>query len=175
MTTVEGVTKRGMSKYASHLARWIEAGQTDGPGGISATTAWTYYDYISAFLSWSVKWDYRGENRLKRPKAANHSLTGPRAGSTTASCGKSASKRPSFATSAATSTVRIRSGRSDADLTPAPTRPRARRHDRLLRGAWWGSPERFGRRPAVGPSMGLSSLERWVQAVAGTITASAAR
>ena len=69
VTTVEGVSKRHMSRYASHLARRIEAGESDSDDGISATTAWTYYDYVSAFLSWTVKWDYRGENPAEKAEA----------------------------------------------------------------------------------------------------------
>ncbi|MDQ2052153.1 site-specific integrase [Natronolimnohabitans sp. A-GB9] len=74
VTELESVSKQTMSKYAGHLARRIEAGNSDTvEGGISATTAWTYYDYVSAFLSWAVTWDYLPENPADKA-AARESL-----------------------------------------------------------------------------------------------------
>ncbi|NUB93989.1 phage integrase SAM-like domain-containing protein [Haloterrigena sp. SYSU A121-1] len=63
VATLEAVSKRTMNQYSAHLARRIEAGNSDNvDGGISATTAWTYYDYVSAFLSWAVRHEYLAEN-----------------------------------------------------------------------------------------------------------------
>ena len=70
VVTLEDVSKRTMNAYSGHLARRIEAGKSDDvDGGISATTAWTYYDYVSAFLSWAVKWDYLPENPAEKAEA----------------------------------------------------------------------------------------------------------
>ncbi|WP_255191961.1 tyrosine-type recombinase/integrase [Natronobeatus ordinarius] len=67
---LEDVTERTMAAFAGHLARRVEAGQSDGvDGGIAASTAWTYYDYVSAFLSWAVKWDYLTENPAEKARA----------------------------------------------------------------------------------------------------------
>lgn len=69
-TTLEDVSKRTMNRYSGHLARRVEAGSADDvDGGISSTTAWTYYDYVSAFLSWAVKWDYLAENPAEKAEA----------------------------------------------------------------------------------------------------------
>ncbi|MFC7043933.1 tyrosine-type recombinase/integrase [Halonotius sp. GCM10025705] len=66
-TDLAGVDKRTMAKYAEHLQQRITAGQNpDVDGGISASTAWTYFDYISAFLDWCVEWDYIRENPAQK-------------------------------------------------------------------------------------------------------------
>ncbi|ELY96086.1 integrase family protein [Natrialba hulunbeirensis JCM 10989] len=68
--TLESVTKRTMGHYASHLDRRVDAGQSDAvDGGIAASTAWTYYNQVSAFLSWAVKWDYLAENPAEKAVA----------------------------------------------------------------------------------------------------------
>ncbi|WP_436348758.1 tyrosine-type recombinase/integrase [Natronorubrum sp. FCH18a] len=65
--TLEDVTKRTMGRYAAHLSRRADAGQSDDvDGGIAASTAWTYYNQVSAFLSWAVKWDYLAENPAEK-------------------------------------------------------------------------------------------------------------
>jgi len=67
ITEVEGVNKRAMAKYAENLQQRIKAGKNpDVDGGISAPTAWTYYDYISAFLDWCVEWEYIRENPAQK-------------------------------------------------------------------------------------------------------------
>ncbi|RKD88874.1 site-specific integrase [Halopiger aswanensis] len=68
--TLEAVSQRLMGNYAGHLARRVEAGESDAiDGGITASTAWTYYDYVSAFLTWAVKWDYLAENPAEKGPA----------------------------------------------------------------------------------------------------------
>lgn len=70
VTALEEVSKHTMNKYSGYLARRIEAGASDDvDGGISATTAWTYYDYVSAFLSWGVRHDYLEENPAEKAVA----------------------------------------------------------------------------------------------------------
>ncbi|MFC7216244.1 tyrosine-type recombinase/integrase [Saliphagus sp. GCM10025334] len=70
VTTLEGVSKRTMGNYAAHLDRRVEAGQSDHvDGGIAASTAWTYYNQVSAFLSWAVKYDYLAENPAEKQVA----------------------------------------------------------------------------------------------------------
>lgn len=70
VTTLEGVSKRTMASYAGHLARRVEAGDAETvDGGIAESTAWTYYDYVSAFLSWAVSWDYLAENPAEKAQA----------------------------------------------------------------------------------------------------------
>ena len=68
--TLEDVSQRLMGNYAGHLARRVEAGKSDDvDGGITASTAWTYYDYVSAFLTWAVKWNYLAENPAEKGPA----------------------------------------------------------------------------------------------------------
>lgn len=70
VTTIEDVSTRSMNRYANHLARRIEAGESDDvEGGISKTTAWTYYDYVSSFLTWAVRWNYLTENPAEKERA----------------------------------------------------------------------------------------------------------
>lgn len=67
ITVLAGVDKRAMAKYAEYLQRRITAGQNpEADGGISASTAWTYFDYVSAFLDWCVEWDYIHENPAQK-------------------------------------------------------------------------------------------------------------
>ena len=52
-----------LAHYAEHLRRRVtanEANTTDG--GIARSTAWTYYNTVSAFLGWASKWGYLQEN-----------------------------------------------------------------------------------------------------------------
>lgn len=55
--TVGGVTKRHMAAYAMALSNDEER---------SAATARTYYDYVSAFLSYCVKWEWLEENPARK-------------------------------------------------------------------------------------------------------------
>lgn len=50
---VDDVRPKDIARWANHLARRVE---TDD--GIAASTAWTYYSNVSAFLAWCVKWEY---------------------------------------------------------------------------------------------------------------------
>lgn len=65
VTTLAGVDKNLLNTYSARLAAEIESKQAGGDG-LSATTAWTYYDYVSAFLSWSVKADLIPENPAEK-------------------------------------------------------------------------------------------------------------
>jgi integrase len=68
--TLEGVSKRTMGSYASYLHRRVEAGRSaTTDGGIAASSAWTYYNQVSAFLAWAVKWDYLAENPAEKAAA----------------------------------------------------------------------------------------------------------
>ncbi|WP_129115561.1 tyrosine-type recombinase/integrase [Halegenticoccus tardaugens] len=65
--TVENVDKRSMATYAQYLSRRVDArNNQDDKGGISAATARTYYDYVSAFLSYCVRWEYLTENPARK-------------------------------------------------------------------------------------------------------------
>ena len=67
ITELNAIDKRVMAKYAEHLHQRITAGQTPTvDGGISAATAWTYLDYISAFLDYCVEWDYIPHNPAQK-------------------------------------------------------------------------------------------------------------
>ncbi|QFU84822.1 tyrosine-type recombinase/integrase [Natronorubrum aibiense] len=65
--TVEEIDKRTMASYAQYLSRRVDAGKSRTvDGGITAATAWTYYDYVSSYLSYCVRWDYLEENPAQK-------------------------------------------------------------------------------------------------------------
>ncbi len=69
---VEQVDKRTMANYAQYLSQRVAADtNANTKGGISAATAWTYYDYVSAFLSYCVRWEYLTENPAQKGIALN--------------------------------------------------------------------------------------------------------
>ncbi|MFC7077359.1 tyrosine-type recombinase/integrase [Haloarcula halophila] len=67
--TLEDVEVKTMARYADHLTRRVRAGQADADDGIAASSAWTYYSQISAFLSWATKWEYIPENPADKGRA----------------------------------------------------------------------------------------------------------
>jgi integrase len=70
VSTLNDVSKRVMGQYAGHLRRRVEAGRSNNINdGIAASSAWTYYNQVSAFLSWAVKWDYLSENPAEKAAA----------------------------------------------------------------------------------------------------------
>lgn len=58
------VTPLTMRHYANYLSR-----RALGDTGIAASTARTYYNYVSAFLSWAVEVEYLPENPAEKRKA----------------------------------------------------------------------------------------------------------
>lgn len=64
VTTITDITALTMRHYASSLKR-----RARSDNGIAASTARTYYNYISAFLSWAVEVEYRVENPAEKRKA----------------------------------------------------------------------------------------------------------
>jgi len=60
-----------MADYASYLReRALRPHQTPGvDGGIAASTAWAYYDNVSAFFDYCLKWDKIGENPAQKAVA----------------------------------------------------------------------------------------------------------
>ncbi|WP_379777000.1 tyrosine-type recombinase/integrase [Haloarcula pelagica] len=67
--TLDDVEVQTMARYADHLTRRVRAGQADADDGIAASSAWTYYSQISAFLSWATKWEYIPENPANKGRA----------------------------------------------------------------------------------------------------------
>lgn len=66
-TDIEAIDKRVMRNYAHYLQQRIDAGDRPNvDGGISASTGWTYFDYISAFLDYCVEWEYLQENPAQK-------------------------------------------------------------------------------------------------------------
>ncbi|MFC4440455.1 MULTISPECIES: tyrosine-type recombinase/integrase [Natrialbaceae] len=56
-----------MASYAQYLSQRVDAGKSrEAESRITAATAWTYYDYVSAFLSYCVRWDYLEENSAQK-------------------------------------------------------------------------------------------------------------
>ena len=52
-----------LAHYAEHLRRRVAANEAETTdGGIARSTAWTYYNTVSAFLEWASKWGYLQEN-----------------------------------------------------------------------------------------------------------------
>ena len=68
---VTAIDKRDLAAYADHLADAIADAEdrTTTTDGISAATAWTYYDYVSAFLAYCVEWDYLPKNPARKGPA----------------------------------------------------------------------------------------------------------
>lgn len=65
--SVGEVSKREMADYARWLASRVDKKQNrDTDDGIASGTAHTYYDYVSAFLSWCVKWDKLKDNPARK-------------------------------------------------------------------------------------------------------------
>ncbi|QCS44921.1 tyrosine-type recombinase/integrase [Natrinema versiforme] len=62
--TLTDVTPLTMRHYANYLER-----RARGDTGIAASTARTYYNYVSAFLSWAVEVEYLPENPAEKRKA----------------------------------------------------------------------------------------------------------
>lgn len=62
--TVESVTALNMRHYATYLKRRSKADD-----GISGSTARTYYNYVSAFLSWAVTVEIIPENPAEKQRA----------------------------------------------------------------------------------------------------------
>ena len=63
MESFEQLDETILAHYAEHLRRRVAANEADTTdGGIARSTAWTYYNTISAFLGWASKWGYIQEN-----------------------------------------------------------------------------------------------------------------
>jgi len=83
-TTLADVDKETMAEYAGYLRRRVNARQstaTDDTSGITASTAWAYYDYVSAFLDHCLKWDKIIENPAQKAVAKDELPERPSANS----------------------------------------------------------------------------------------------
>ena len=77
-TTLADVDKGVMAEYAIYLRQRVDAHQTPGvEGGISVSTAWAYYDNVSAFFDYCLKWDLIGENPAQKAVAKDELLDRP--------------------------------------------------------------------------------------------------
>jgi len=68
-TTLADIDKATMAEYAGYLRQRVNARQsteTDDTSGITASTAWAYYDNVSAFLDHCLKWDKITENPAQK-------------------------------------------------------------------------------------------------------------
>lgn len=64
---VDEIQKRHLGNYASYLSRRVDAGRSDDSDeGIEAGSAWTYYDNVSAFLAYCVRWDWLPDNPAQK-------------------------------------------------------------------------------------------------------------
>jgi len=77
--TVERVSKRDMATYANALS---------SDKAKTAATAWTYYDYVSAFLSYCVKWDWLEDNPAQKGIALDELPPRPTKRAATSSSGR---------------------------------------------------------------------------------------
>lgn len=72
VTTLEDVDAGTMADYSTHLKRRIDARQstsTSDDSGITIATAWTYYDNVSAFLDYCLRWEKITENPAQKERA----------------------------------------------------------------------------------------------------------
>jgi len=68
-TTLADIDKATMAEYAGYLRQRVNARQSteiDDTSGITASTAWAYYDNVSAFLDHCLKWDKITENPAQK-------------------------------------------------------------------------------------------------------------
>jgi len=67
------INKRDLAAYAEHLADAVADAEdrSTTTDGISAATAWTYYDFVSAYLSYLVEWEYLEENPARKGPATD--------------------------------------------------------------------------------------------------------
>lgn len=67
------INKKDLAAYAEHLADAVADAEdrTTTTKGISAATAWTYFDYISAYLAYLVEWEYLEENPARKGLATD--------------------------------------------------------------------------------------------------------
>jgi len=67
------IDKRDLAAYAEHLADAVADAEDRSTtiDGISAATAWTYYDFVSAYLSYLVEWEYLEENPARKGLATD--------------------------------------------------------------------------------------------------------
>lgn len=70
---VEEIDKHDLAAYAELLADAVADAEdrSSTTDGISAATAWTYYDYVSAFLAYCVEWEYLAENPARKGPATD--------------------------------------------------------------------------------------------------------
>lgn len=92
-----------MAEYAGYLRQRVNARQsteTDDTSGITASTAWAYYDNVSAFLDHCLKWDKITENPAQKEISKDELPERPSAKAATSSSGR----RPSGGRCSITST-----------------------------------------------------------------------
>jgi len=67
------IDKKDLAAYAEHLADAVVDAEdrSTTAEGISAATAWTYYDYVSAYLAYCVEWEYLRENPARKGLATD--------------------------------------------------------------------------------------------------------
>lgn len=63
--TLEALTGRNVANYAQYLNRRVQAHEADSDQGISRSTAWTYYNHVSAYLTYCREWEYIADNPAK--------------------------------------------------------------------------------------------------------------
>jgi len=71
VTTLDGISARHMGRYASYLSRRVDARRADSSVGITASTAWQYYQLVSAYLSYCREWEYIDSNPANMQRVKN--------------------------------------------------------------------------------------------------------
>ena len=72
---LDNVDKHVMAEYTKeelHKKTLAANDPTDDEDGFTAATAWTYFDYISAFLDYCVEWDYKANNPAQKGGVKNN-------------------------------------------------------------------------------------------------------
>lgn len=69
---VDEIDKRHLGFYAEYLVRRIDS------GAITNGTAWTYYDCVSSFLGYCVRWDWLSENPAQKQLGLDEMPARPR-------------------------------------------------------------------------------------------------
>ena len=84
LQNLDDVDAKKIADYASYLRDEIDKRQSTGPSdddGITASTAWAYYDNVSAFLDHCLKWDKITENPAQKEIAKDELPERPSANS----------------------------------------------------------------------------------------------
>jgi len=60
--TLDDLDSRTVGRWAQYLDRRVQAHEADSDSGLTRASAWTYYNHVSAYLTYCREWEYIAEN-----------------------------------------------------------------------------------------------------------------